>query len=38
MTSYNRTRELFGAALYGAAMMGNGSVTFKLSLIHICAA
>ena len=29
MTSYNRTRELFGAALYGAAMMGNGSVTFK---------
>ena len=29
MTSYKRTRELFGAALYGAAMMGNGSVTFK---------
>ena len=29
MTSYNRTRELFGAALYGAAMNGAGSVTFK---------
>ena len=29
MTSYKRTRELFGAALYGAAMMGNSSVTFK---------
>lgn len=29
MTSYNRTRELFGAAMYGAAMMGNSSVTFK---------
>lgn len=29
MTSYNRTRELFGAALYGAAMNGVGSVTFK---------
>lgn len=29
MTSYNRTRELFGAALYGAAMNGTGSVTFK---------
>lgn len=29
MTSYNRTREMFGAALYGAAMMGKGSVTFK---------
>lgn len=29
MTSYNRTRELFGAALYGAAMNGAGSVSFK---------
>ena len=29
MTSYNRTREFFGAALYGAAMNGAGSVTFK---------
>lgn len=29
MTSYNRTRELFGAALYGTAMNGAGSVTFK---------
>lgn len=29
MTSYNRTRELFGAALYGAAMNGAGSVKFK---------
>ena len=29
MTSYNRTRELFGAVLYGAAMNGAGSVTFK---------
>ena len=29
MTSYNRTRELFGAALYGAAMTGAGSVKFK---------
>lgn len=29
MTSYNRTRELFGAALYGAAMNGAGSATFK---------
>lgn len=29
MTSYQRTRELFGAALYGAAMKGESSVTFK---------
>lgn len=29
MTSYNRTRELFGAALYAGAMMGKKSVTFK---------
>ncbi len=29
MTSYNCTREFFGAALYGAAMNGAGSVTFK---------
>lgn len=29
MTSYNRTRELFGAALFGAAMKGDGAVTFK---------
>ena len=29
MTSYNRTRELFGAALYGAAMMGKSTVKFK---------
>lgn len=29
MTSYGRTREQFGAALYGAAMAGKTSVTFK---------
>lgn len=29
MTSYNRTRELFGAALYANAMMGKASMKFR---------
>lgn len=29
MTSYNRTRELFGAALYGGAIKGNRSIEFR---------
>lgn len=29
MTSYNRTRELFGAALYGGAIKGQSSVKFR---------
>lgn len=29
MTSYERTRELFGAALYANAAMGKGSFTFR---------
>lgn len=29
MTSYHRTRELFGAALYGGAIKGNASVKFR---------
>ena len=29
MTAYKRTREKFGAAIYGGAMMGSTSITFK---------
>lgn len=29
MTSYKRTREMFGAALYGGAITGSGKVKFK---------
>lgn len=29
ITSYNRTREMFGAALYGGAISGKASATFK---------
>lgn len=38
MTSYNRTREKFGACIYGGALDGKGKVTFKKKSFDILGA
>ena len=38
MTSYNRTREMFGAALFGGAIKGESSVLYKGKQFDITAA
>ncbi len=38
MTSYNRTREMFGAALFGGAIKGESSVLYKGKKFDITAA
>ena len=35
MTAYKRTREKFGAAIYGGAMMGSSSINFKGKVFDI---